>query len=113
MSSRGYRDSVRQSADDLVGGLCASRRLHRGEGHIMIGKDVTLGEGVVIHHPDLVNLYGCSVGAGSRIGTFVEIQRGAVIGASYKKQSHTFICDDKTNKDETNNNHGKKNTNDL
>ena len=44
----------------------------------MIASSVTLEEGVVIHHPDLVNLYGCRIGAGSRIGTFVEIQRNAV-----------------------------------
>jgi UDP-2-acetamido-3-amino-2,3-dideoxy-glucuronate N-acetyltransferase len=59
----------------------------------MIAESVVLEEGVVIHHPDLVNLYGCVVKAGSRIGTFVEIQRGAEVGAACKIQSHTFICD--------------------
>ena len=59
----------------------------------MIAKDVELAEGVVIHHPDLVNLYGCSVGGGSRIGTFVEIQKGARIGSNVKVSSHTFICE--------------------
>ena len=49
-----------------------------------IADDVSLGEDVVIHHPSLVNLYGCVVGAGSRIGTFVEIQRGCVVGANCK-----------------------------
>ena len=39
------------------------------------------------------NLYGCTIGDGTRIGPFVEIQRGAVIGARCKIQSHTFICD--------------------
>jgi acetyltransferase-like isoleucine patch superfamily enzyme len=53
--------------------------------------DVDLGEGVVIHA--FTNLYGCRIGDGTRIGTFVEIQRGAVIGARCKIQSHTFICD--------------------
>jgi acetyltransferase-like isoleucine patch superfamily enzyme len=53
--------------------------------------DVVLGEDVVIH--SFVNLYGCRIGAGSRIGTFVEIQRGAEVGAACKIQSHTFICD--------------------
>ena len=43
----------------------------------MIAPTVTLGEGVVIHHPELVNLYGCQVGARTRIGAFVEVQRGA------------------------------------
>lgn len=53
--------------------------------------DVTFGEDVVVY--SFTNLYGCSIGAGTRIGTFVEIQRGAVIGARCKIQSHTFICD--------------------
>jgi UDP-2-acetamido-3-amino-2,3-dideoxy-glucuronate N-acetyltransferase len=43
----------------------------------MIASNVILDEGVIVHHPDLVNLYGCKVGAGSRIGTFVEIQKNA------------------------------------
>jgi acetyltransferase-like isoleucine patch superfamily enzyme len=59
----------------------------------MIATDVLLGDGVVIHHPTLVNLYGCRIGDRTRIGTFVEIQRGAVVGASCKISSHTFICD--------------------
>jgi acetyltransferase-like isoleucine patch superfamily enzyme len=54
-------------------------------------EDVEFGEGAVVH--SFVNLYGCSIGANTRIGTFVEIQRGAKIGASCKIQSHTFICD--------------------
>ena len=59
----------------------------------MITPDVILGEGVVIHHPDLVNLYGCVIGSGTRIGTFVEIQKGACIGCNVKISSHTFICE--------------------
>jgi acetyltransferase-like isoleucine patch superfamily enzyme len=58
-----------------------------------IASDVTLGEGVIIPHPDLVNLYGCMIGAGTRIGTFVEIQRGVEIGERCKISSHTFICE--------------------
>lgn len=58
----------------------------------MIGDDVTLGEGVEIRHPDLVNLYGCSIGEGTRIGPFVEIQRGVAIGSNCKISSHSFIC---------------------
>ena len=57
-----------------------------------VGADVRLGEGVVILYPDLVNLYGCSIGSDSRIGPFVEIQRGVVIGRRCKIQSHSFIC---------------------
>jgi acetyltransferase-like isoleucine patch superfamily enzyme len=53
--------------------------------------DVALGEGVEIF--SFVNLYGCRIGDGTRIGTFVEIQRGATIGTACKIQSHTFICD--------------------
>ncbi len=53
--------------------------------------NVTLGEGVKIY--DFVNLYGCSIGDGSKIGTFVEIQRGASIGKNCKISSHSFICE--------------------
>lgn len=59
----------------------------------MISEDVKLGENVVIHHPELVNLYGCAIGAESRIGAFVEVQKGAVIGRRCKISSHTFICE--------------------
>ena len=59
----------------------------------MITPDVKLGKNVVIHHPELVNLYGCEIREGSRIGTFVEIQKGAVVGKHCKIQSHTFICE--------------------
>jgi acetyltransferase-like isoleucine patch superfamily enzyme len=54
-------------------------------------RDVDFGPDVRVY--SFTNLYGCRVGAGSRIGTFVEIQRGAVVGAACKIQSHTFICD--------------------
>jgi len=53
--------------------------------------DVEFGEGAVVHA--FTNLYGCRIGARTRIGTFVEVQRGAQIGAACKIQSHTFICD--------------------
>ncbi|HEY8158383.1 MAG TPA: acyltransferase [Methylobacter sp.] len=59
----------------------------------MINKDVQLGDGVVIHHPDLVNLYGCRVGASSKIGAFVEIQKGVSVGAKCKISSHSFVCE--------------------
>jgi len=54
-------------------------------------EDVTLGEGVRIF--SFVNLYGCHIGDRSLVGAFVEIQRGAQIGADCHIQSHTFICD--------------------
>lgn len=59
----------------------------------MIKNDVQLGEGVVIYHPELVNLYGCTIGSGTKIGAFVEIQKGASIGVNCKISSHTFICE--------------------
>src|SRR5438876_1828049 len=58
-----------------------------------IAPTVRLGQKVVIHHPDLVNLYGCEVGDETRIGAFVEIQKNAAIGARCKISSHTFICE--------------------
>ena len=58
----------------------------------MIASDVRLGHNVIIHHPDLVNLYGCNVGDGTRIATFVEVQKGVEIGNNCKISSHTFIC---------------------
>ena len=54
-------------------------------------EDVAFGDDVVVY--SFTNLYGCSIGDGTRIGTFVEIQRGARIGARCKIQSHAFICD--------------------
>ncbi|MEN8144638.1 MAG: acyltransferase [Gemmatimonadota bacterium] len=65
----------------------------------MISNDVRLGDNVVVPHPDLVNLYGCEIGAGSRIGPFVEIQKGALVGANCKISSHSFICDGVTIED--------------
>jgi len=53
--------------------------------------EVAFGEDVVVH--SFVNLYGCRIGSRTRIGTFVEIQRGAEVGAACKIQSHSFICD--------------------
>jgi acetyltransferase-like isoleucine patch superfamily enzyme len=53
--------------------------------------DVVFGDGVIVH--SFTNLYGCRIGDRTRIGPFVEIQRGAEIGADCKVQSHTFICD--------------------
>jgi UDP-2-acetamido-3-amino-2,3-dideoxy-glucuronate N-acetyltransferase len=51
---------------------------------------VVFGARVVVH--SFVNLYGCRIGSDTRVGTFVEIQRGAQIGSRCKIQSHTFIC---------------------
>ena len=78
----------------------------------MIASSVTLGEGVVIHHPDLVNLYGCSIGAGTRIGTFVEIQKNANVGCNCKVSSHSFVCEGVTIEDGVFVGHGVMFTND-
>lgn len=58
----------------------------------MIAPNVTLGRDVRIFQPDLVNLYGCSIGDATKIGAFVEIQQGAEVGRNCKISSHAFIC---------------------
>jgi UDP-2-acetamido-3-amino-2,3-dideoxy-glucuronate N-acetyltransferase len=62
-----------------------------------IAADVKLGRDVKIY--DFVNLYGCEIGDDSKIGTFVEIQKGARIGRRVKVSSHTFICEGVTIED--------------
>ena len=56
-----------------------------------IADDVVLGKDVQIHA--FVNLYGCRIGDGTRLGTFVEIQKGASVGKRCKISSHTFVCE--------------------
>jgi UDP-2-acetamido-3-amino-2,3-dideoxy-glucuronate N-acetyltransferase len=65
---------------------------------------VEFGQDVVVQA--FTNLYGCRIGNNSRIGTFVEIQRGATIGANCKIQSHAFICDGVTIEDDAFVGHG-------
>ena len=65
----------------------------------MIAPDVRLGKDVVIRQPDLVNLYGCSIGDETKVGAFVEIQKNATIGARCKISSHTFVCEGVTIED--------------
>jgi UDP-2-acetamido-3-amino-2,3-dideoxy-glucuronate N-acetyltransferase len=55
--------------------------------------NVQLGRDVKIFQPDLVNLYGCQIGDDTKIGTFVEIQKNASVGARCKISSHSFICE--------------------
>jgi acetyltransferase-like isoleucine patch superfamily enzyme len=62
-----------------------------------IAPDVKLGKDVTIY--DFVNLYGCEIGDNSKVGTFVEIQKGAKIGKNCKISSHTFICEGVTIED--------------
>lgn len=54
-------------------------------------RDVQFGEGVTVVEP--VNLYECSIGSGSFVGPFCEIQKGVVIGSKTRVQSHTFVCE--------------------
>src|SRR5512141_3166041 len=70
----------------------------------VIAPDVKLGRDVKIYH--FVNLYGCDIGDGSRIGSFVEIQKGARVGRNCKVSSHTFICEGVTIEDEVFIGHG-------
>lgn len=65
-----------------------------------------LGKDVQIPQPDLVNLYGCAIGDGTRIGAFVEIQKNAAIGRLCKISSHTFVCEGVTLEDEVFVGHG-------
>jgi len=55
-----------------------------------IADDVRLGRDVKLAR--FVNLYGCSIGDGTKIGTFVEVQKNAAVGRRCKVSSHTFIC---------------------
>ena len=77
-----------------------------------IAQNVELGEDVRIHQPTLVNLYGCRIGDGTKVGAFVEVQKGASIGARCKVSSHTFICEGVTIEDEVFVGHGVVFTND-
>ena len=78
-----------------------------------IGSDVALGKDVRIYQPELVNLYGCTIAAETKIGAFVEIQKNASVGARCKISSHTFICEGVSIEDEVFVGHGVMFTNDL
>jgi acetyltransferase-like isoleucine patch superfamily enzyme len=75
----------------------------RGQ-YCQIAADVKLGRDVDIYH--FVNLYGCEIGDGTRIGSFVEVQKGVSIGRNCKVSSHTFICEGVTIEDEVFIGHG-------
>ena len=77
---------------------------------LRIAPDVKLGRDVKIY--SFVNLYGCEIGDESKIGAFVEIQKGVRIGRRVKVSSHTFICEGVTIEDETFIGHGVMFTND-
>ena len=78
-----------------------------------IAPDVKLAAGVHIFHPELVNLYGCVIGADTKVGSFVEIQKNAQIGARCKISSHSFICEGVEIEDEVFVGHGVMFTNDV
>jgi acetyltransferase-like isoleucine patch superfamily enzyme len=80
---------------------------------VPVHSSAVIGRDVRITHPDLVNIYGCRIGEGTRVGPFVEIQAGAVIGAACKIQSHSFICEGVTIEDQVFVGHGVMFTNDL
>src|SRR5206468_9646252 len=62
-----------------------------GDEYVAITPDVVLGNGVRLAR--FINLYGCAIGDETKIGTFVEIQKGATVGRRCKISSHTFICE--------------------
>jgi acetyltransferase-like isoleucine patch superfamily enzyme len=72
--------------------------------NVCVAADVVLGEDVRL--APFVNLYGCKIGGGSRVGAFVEVQRGASIGMRCKISSHSFICSGVTIEDEVFIGHG-------
>lgn len=76
----------------------------KSQSTLRIASDVRLGKQVEIH--GFVNLYGCEIGDGTRIGCFVEIQKHAVVGARCKISSHSFICEGVTLEDEVFIGHG-------
>lgn len=73
----------------------------------------TLGPGVKITHPDLVNLYRCQIGAQTMVGPFVEIQANCSVGARCKISSHSFLCEGVVLQDEVFVGHGVMFTNDM
>jgi UDP-2-acetamido-3-amino-2,3-dideoxy-glucuronate N-acetyltransferase len=78
-----------------------------------INVDVKIGNNVKIFHPDLVNLYGCTVGDDTKIGAFVEIQKNVTVGSRCKISSHSFLCEGVLIEDEVFIGHGVMFTNDL
>src|SRR5947208_10272026 len=73
-------------------------KLHKGPPNEQIAPEVKLGKGLLIY--GFTNLYGCEIGEDVRIGSFVEIQKGAKIGNRCKISSHSFICEGVTLEDE-------------
>ncbi|BAU05248.1 N-acetyltransferase [Fischerella major NIES-592] len=78
-----------------------------------INNDVQLGNNVKIFHPQLVNLYGCTIGDETKIGTFVEMQKNVIVGSRCKVSSHSFLCEGVILEDEVFIGHGVMFTNDI
>jgi UDP-2-acetamido-3-amino-2,3-dideoxy-glucuronate N-acetyltransferase len=78
-----------------------------------VNDDVKLGKNVKIFHPQLVNLYSCTIGDDTKIGTFVEIQKNVIVGSRCKISSHSFLCEGVILEDEVFIGHGVMFTNDL
>src|SRR5437660_9523905 len=89
---------MHSSLSNLRRGLFPDHFLSMPGQFCVIAPDVKLGRDVGIYN--FVNLYGCEIGDGSRIGSFVEIQKGARVGRNCKISSHTFICEGVTIEDE-------------
>ena len=71
-----------------------------------VANSVKAGKDVKIFQPDLVNLYGCTIGDETKIGAFVEIQKNSTIGVRCKISSHTFVCEGVAIEDEVFVGHG-------
>jgi len=72
--------------------------------YVCIADDVRLGQNVKLS--SFINLYGCEIGDSTKIGAFVEVQKGAVIGRNCKISSHTFVCEGVTVEDDVFIGHG-------
>jgi len=93
--------------------LCSRRVATDTIGFMPISANVVLGHGVKIFQPELVNLYGCTLGDDTKVGAFVEVQKNASIGKRCKISSHTFICEGVTIEDDVFVGHGVMFINDL
>ncbi len=71
-----------------------------------VSETAHIADSVKIFHPSLVNLYGCTIGEDTKVGAFVEVQKGVIIGARCKISSHSFICEGVTIEDEVFVGHG-------
>jgi UDP-2-acetamido-3-amino-2,3-dideoxy-glucuronate N-acetyltransferase len=78
-----------------------------------VNDDVKLGRNVKIFHPQLVNLYSCTIGDDTKIGSFVEIQKNVIVGSRCKISSHSFLCEGVILEDEVFIGHGVMFTNDI